>query len=389
MKKDMNKLGFATRAIHAGQQPDPTTGAIMTPVYLTSTYVQESPGVHKGWEYSRTHNPTRKAYEDCLANLEGGKYGFAFASGCAATTTILQFLQQGDHVIAGDDMYGGTFRLFNRVLKNNGLEFSYIDLTNPENFAKALKPNTKMVWLETPTNPTLKLVDIKKIAKAAAEKGVITVVDNTFMSPYFQRPLSLGADVVVHSATKYIGGHSDVVGGIAVTNRQDLAEKLAFLSNSMGGVQGAFDSFMCLRSLKTLPLRMKAHATNAQAVAEFLESHPKVEKVIYPGLKSHPQHALAKEQMLGMGGMITFYIKGGLDAARTFLENVRVFALAESLGGVESLIEHPAIMTHASVPVENRKALGIDDSLIRLSVGIEDLEDLLADLKSAFDKVNG
>ncbi|MBS1968974.1 MAG: cystathionine gamma-synthase [Bdellovibrionales bacterium] len=383
----MSKLGFATRAIHAGQQPDPTTGAIMTPVYLTSTYVQESPGVHKGWEYSRTHNPTRRAYEDCLANLEGGKYGFAFASGCAATTTILHFLQQGDHVIAGDDMYGGTFRLFNRVLKNNGLEFSYVDLTNPENFAKALKPNTKMVWLETPTNPTLKLVDIKKIAKVAAEKGVITVVDNTFMSPYFQRPLTLGADVVVHSATKYIGGHSDVVGGIAVTNRQDLAEKLAFLSNSMGGVQGAFDSFMCLRSLKTLPLRMKAHASNAQAVAEFLETHPKVQKVIYPGLKSHPQHALAKEQMLGMGGMITFYIKGGLDEARIFLENVRVFALAESLGGVESLIEHPAIMTHASVPPENRKALGIDDTLIRLSVGIEDLEDLLADLKSAFDKV--
>lgn len=387
MKKDMNNLGFATRAIHAGQQPDPTTGAIITPVYLTSTYVQESPGVHKGWEYSRTHNPTRKAYEDCLANLEGGKFGFAFASGCAATTTILHFLQQGDHVIAGDDMYGGTFRLFNRVLKNNGLEFSYVDLTNPENFVKALKPNTKMVWLETPTNPTLKLVDIKKIAKAAAEKGVITVVDNTFMSPYFQRPLSLGADVVVHSATKYIGGHSDVVGGIAVTNRQDLAEKLAFLSNSMGGVQGAFDSFMCLRSLKTLPLRMKAHATSAQVIAEFLESHPKVEKVIYPGLKSHPQHALAKEQMLGMGGMITFYIKGGLDAARTFLESVRIFALAESLGGVESLIEHPAIMTHASVPPENRKALGIDDSLIRLSVGVEDLEDLMADLKSAFDKV--
>ncbi len=389
MKNDMNKLGFATRAIHAGQQPDPTTGAIMTPVYLTSTYVQESPGVHKGWEYSRTHNPTRRAYEDCLANLEGGKYGFAFASGCAATTTILHFLQQGDHVIAGDDMYGGTFRLFNRVLKNNGLEFSYVDLTNPENFAKTLKPNTKMVWLETPTNPTLKLVDIKKIAKVAAENGVITVVDNTFMSPYFQRPLSLGADVVVHSATKYIGGHSDVVGGIAVTNRQDLAEKLAFLSNSMGGVQGAFDSFMCLRSLKTLPLRMKAHASNAQAVAEFLEAHPKVQKVLYPGLKSHPQHTLAKEQMLGMGGMITFYIKGGLAQARTFLENVRVFALAESLGGVESLIEHPAIMTHASVPPENRKALGIDDTLIRLSVGIEDLEDLLADLKSAFDKVNG
>jgi cystathionine gamma-lyase len=388
MKNDQ-KLGFATRAIHAGQAPDPTTGAIMTPVYMTSTYVQESPGVHKGWEYSRTHNPTRKAYENCLANLEGGKFGFAFASGCAATTTIIQMLQNGDHVIAGDDMYGGTFRLFNRVLRNNGLDFSYIDLMNVENFAKAIKPNTKLVWLETPTNPTLKLVDIRKIAKIAAEKGIITVVDNTFMSPYFQQPLALGADIVVHSATKYIGGHSDVVGGIAVTNRDDLAEKLAFLSNSMGGIQGPFDSFMCLRSLKTLPLRMKAHAANALAIAKFLEAHPKVAKVIYPGLESHPQHALAKEQMSGMGGMITFYIKGGLAEARTFLENVQIFALAESLGGVESLIEHPAIMTHASVPAENRKALGIDDTLIRLSVGIEDLEDLLNDLKSAFDKVRG
>jgi cystathionine gamma-lyase len=388
MKNDQ-KLGFATRAIHAGQAPDPTTGAIMTPVYMTSTYVQESPGVHKGWEYSRTHNPTRKAYENCLANLEGGKFGFAFASGCAATTTIIQMLQNGDHVIAGDDMYGGTFRLFNRVLRNNGLDFSYIDLMNVENFAKAIKPNTKLVWLETPTNPTLKLVDIRKIAKIAAEKGIMTVVDNTFMSPYFQQPLALGADIVVHSATKYIGGHSDVVGGIAVTNRDDLAEKLAFLSNSMGGIQGPFDSFMCLRSLKTLPLRMKAHAANAMAIAKFLETHPKVAKVIYPGLESHPQHALAKEQMSGMGGMITFYIKGGLAEARTFLENVQIFALAESLGGVESLIEHPAIMTHASVPAENRKALGIDDTLIRLSVGIEDLEDLLNDLKSAFDKVRG
>jgi cystathionine gamma-lyase len=389
MKKDMKQLGFATRAIHAGQSPDPTTGAIMTPVYLTSTYVQESPGVHKGWEYSRTHNPTRKAYEDCLANLEGAQYGFAFASGCAATTTIMQLLKNGDHVIAGDDMYGGTFRLFNRVLRNNGLDFSYVDLTNAENFSKAIQPNTKLVWLETPTNPTLKLVDIKKIAKVAAEKGILTVVDNTFMSPYYQQPIKLGADIVVHSATKYIGGHSDVVGGVAATNRADLAEKLAFLSNSMGGIQGAFDSFMCLRSLKTLPLRMKAHESNAKAIAEFLEAHPKVQKVLYPGLKSHPQHALAKEQMTGMGGMITFYIKGGLEEARIFLESVQLFALAESLGGVESLIEHPAIMTHASVPLENRKALGIDDTLIRLSVGIEDLEDLLADLKAAFDKVKG
>ncbi|WP_415061715.1 cystathionine gamma-synthase [Bdellovibrio sp.] len=386
MKKVTANLGFSTRAIHAGQSPDPTTGAIMTPVYLTSTYVQESPGVHKGWEYSRTHNPTRRAYENCMASLESGKYGFAFASGCAATTTILHLLKGGDHVIAMDDMYGGTFRLFDKILKHDGIDFSFVDLTKVENFEKAIKPNTKMVWLETPTNPTLKLVDIKKISALAKAKGIIVAVDNTFMSPYFQRPLELGVDIVVHSATKYIGGHSDVVGGVAVTSRDDIAEKMAFLSNGMGAIQGPFDSFMCLRSLKTLPLRMKAHQENAMAIAKFLEAHPKVEKVIYPGLESHPQHALAKEQMHGFGGMITFYIKGGMDSARKFLENVNVFALAESLGGVESLIEHPAIMTHASVPAETRKVLGIDDSLIRLSVGVEDLNDLLADLKSAFDK---
>lgn len=387
MKQVKSELGFSTRAIHAGQAPDPSTGAIMTPVYLTSTYVQESPGVHKGWEYSRTHNPTRKAFENCLASLEGGTHGFAFASGCAATTTILHLLKQGDHVVAGDDMYGGTFRLFERVLKNNGIEFSYVDLTQPDNFTKAIKANTKLVWLETPTNPTMKLVDIRKIATEAKKKNIITAVDNTFMSSYFQRPLMLGADIVVHSVTKYIGGHSDVVGGAAVTNRADIAEKMAFLSNSMGGIMGPFDAFMCLRSLKTLPVRMRAHEANAIAIAKFLEGHPKVSKVLYPGLPSHPQHKLAQEQMLGMGGMITFFIKGGMDAARTFLETVQVFSLAESLGGVESLIEHPAIMTHASVPEENRKALGIDDSLIRLSVGIEDLEDLMLDLKAAFDRV--
>ncbi|MFN8792340.1 MAG: cystathionine gamma-synthase [Bdellovibrionales bacterium] len=385
----MKKLGFSTRAIHAGQSPDPSTGAIMTPVYLTSTYVQSSPGVHKGWEYSRTHNPTRRAFEDCLASLEEGTHGFAFASGCAASTTILHLLKQGDHVIANDDMYGGTFRLFDKVLKHNGLEFTYTNLTEVDNFARALKPTTKMVWLETPTNPTLKLVDIRKIAKLAHEKGILVVVDNTFMSPYFQKPLALGADLVVHSATKYIGGHSDVVSGAVVTNRSDLAERLAFLSNSMGGIQSPFDAFMCLRSLKTLPIRMRAHESNAKVVAEFLEKHPKIDKVLYPGLASHPQHALAREQMTGMGGMITFFIKGGLEGARKVLENVKVFALAESLGGVESLIEHPAIMTHASVPLENRKALGIDDSLIRLSVGIEDIEDLIADLKSALDQVKG
>lgn len=382
-----DSMKFATRAIHAGQHPDPTTGAIMTPVYLTSTYVQESPGVHKGWEYSRTHNPTRKAYETCLANLEGGKYGFAFASGCAAATTIMHMLKAGDHVIAMDDMYGGTFRLFDKVFKHSGIEFSFVDMTNPANVKSAIKSNTKMVWLETPTNPTLKLADIKEISAIAHQKNLLVTVDNTFMSPYFQKPLELGADMVVHSATKYIGGHSDVVGGIVATNNPDLAEKLQFFSNSLGGVQGAFDSFLALRSLKTLPVRMKAHAENAMKVAEFLSSHPKVEKLIYPGLKSHPQHELAKKQMTGFGGMITFFIKGGLPAARTFLESVKVFALAESLGGVESLIEHPAIMTHASVPPEQRKALGIDDSLIRLSVGIEDISDLIEDLSQAFNKV--
>jgi cystathionine gamma-lyase len=380
-------MKFSTRAIHAGQEPDPTTGAIMTPVYLTSTYVQESPGVHKGWEYSRTHNPTRKAYENCMANLEGGKFGFAFASGCAATTTVLHLLKQGEHVIAMDDMYGGTFRLFDKVLRHDGFEFSYTDLTIVENFTKAIKPNTRMVWLETPTNPTLKLVDIAAIAKIAKAKNILVAVDNTFMSPYFQRPLDLGADIVVHSATKYIGGHSDMVGGVAVVNDKALAERMQFLSNSMGAVQGPFDSYLALRSLKTLPVRMKAHAENAIKVAEYLEKHPAVDKVFYPGLKSHPQFELAKQQMSGFGGMITFFIKGGMNASRKFLESVQVFALAESLGGVESLIEHPAIMTHASVPADQRAKLGIDDSLIRLSVGIEDVDDLLQDLKQAFEQV--
>ncbi|HPI39165.1 MAG TPA: cystathionine gamma-synthase [Pseudobdellovibrionaceae bacterium] len=383
----MKKNGFSTRAIHAGQSPDPTTGAIMTPVYLSSTYVQSSPGVHKGWEYSRTSNPTRKAFEDCIANLENGKFGFAFASGCAATTTVLHLLKAGDHVIANDDMYGGTFRLFERVLKNNGIQFTFVNLTELKNLEPALQKNTKLIWLETPTNPTLKLVDIKKISDTAKKQNILVAVDNTFMSPFFQRPLDLGADIVVHSATKFIGGHSDLIGGVVVTSRQDLAEKIAFLSNSMGGVLGAFDSFLFLRSLKTLPLRMKAHEQNAVAIAKFLEKHPKIDRVIYPGLESHPQHSLAKEQMHGFGGMITFYIKGGINAARTLLEKVQLFSLAESLGGVESLIEHPAIMTHASVPAEIRKQLGIDDSLVRLSVGVEDLEDLIADLESALSMI--
>lgn len=388
MKADWNikEFGFETRAIHAGQKPDPTTGAIMTPIYLSSTYVQESPGVHKGYEYSRTGNPTRKAYEDCLANLESGKHGFAFTSGCAASTTALHLLKAGDHVIACDDMYGGTFRLMDKVIRHNGIEFTYVDLTDIENFRKAIKPNTKMVWIETPTNPTLKLVDIRKTAELARSKKILSIVDNTFMSPYFQRPLELGADIVLHSTTKYINGHSDIVGGALIMNDDELARQIAFLSNSMGGACSAFDAFVSMRSLKTLALRMRQHDQSGRTIADFLEKHPKVEKTVYPGLASHPQHALAKQQMSGFGGMITFYIKGGLSAARTFLESVRVFSLAESLGGVESLIEHPAIMTHASVPPDIRKTLGIDDGMIRLSVGVENIEDLLRDLTQALEK---
>jgi cystathionine gamma-lyase len=378
------EFGFETRAIHAGQEPDPTTGAIMTPVYLSSTYVQSSPGVHKGYEYSRTSNPTRKAYEDCVASLEEGRFGFAFASGCAATTTVAHLLRQGDHIILGDDLYGGTFRLFDKILRHNGIDMDFVDLTDLDALKAAIKPNTKMLWIETPTNPMLKLVDIKACSKIAKEKSIYTVVDNTFMSPYFQKPLLLGADIVVHSTTKFINGHSDVVGGVMVTDDEDIADKIQFLTNSMGGIQATFDSFLCMRSLKTLAVRMKAHAENGMAVAKFLENHPKVEKVIFPGLASHPQHELAKEQMSGFGGMISFFIKGGLDEARSFLEKVRIFALAESLGGVESLIEHPAIMTHASVPAETRKELGIHDNFIRLSVGIESLDDLIKDLEQAF-----
>jgi cystathionine gamma-lyase len=385
MKKEweIGQFGFETRAIHAGQSPDPTTGAIMTPLYLSSTYVQSSPGVHRGYEYSRTGNPTRKAYEDCLANLESGRFGFAFASGCAASTTALHMLKAGDHVIASDDMYGGTFRLMDKVIRHNGIEFSFVDLTQTETFTAALRSNTKMVWIETPTNPTLKLVDIRKITAMARAKGVVSVVDNTFMSPYFQRPLELGADIVLHSTTKYVGGHSDIVGGALITSDAEIASRLAFLSNSMGGVGGSFDAYVAMRSLKTLALRMRQHESNAIQIANFLAAHPKVEKTVYPGLASHPQHALACEQMTGFGGMITFYIRGGLSSARAVLENVQIFALAESLGGVESLIEHPAIMTHASVPVEMRRSLGIDDGMIRLSVGVENVEDLLRDIDQA------
>lgn len=387
MSWSKSEFGFETRAIHAGQAPDPTTGAIMTPVYLTSTFVQESPGRHKGYEYSRTSNPTRKAYEDCLANLEGGRYGFAFASGCAATTIVAHLLKAGDHILTCDDMYGGTFRLFDKVIKNNGIEISYADLTQASRCESAIKPNTRLIWLESPTNPMLKLVDIEAVSNIARKRNIWVAVDNTFMSPYFQKPLALGADLVVHSTTKFINGHSDVVGGAVVTDNQELGERIAFLSNSMGAIASPFDSFLCLRSLKTLAVRMRAHEENAGAVAGFLEKHPKVKKVIYPGLKSHPQHELAGRQMSGFGGMITFYLEGGEPAARRFLESVRIFSLAESLGGVESLIEHPGIMTHASVPPETRKKLGIDDSLIRLSVGVETQNDLIQDLTHAFAQI--
>lgn len=377
--------GFGTKAIHAGQSPDPSTGAVMVPIYATSTYVQESPGVHQGYEYSRSHNPTRFAYERCVAALEGGRNGYAFASGLAATSTILELLDSGSHVVAMDDVYGGTYRLFERVRRRSaGLDFSWVDLSNLEAFEAAIRPNTRMVWIETPTNPTLKLVDIAAVAERAKKRGLIVVVDNTFCSPALQRPIELGADIVMHSATKYINGHSDIVGGLAIVGeRADLAEQMTFLQNAVGGVQGPFDSFLALRGLKTLHLRMKAHCENAQAIAEFLEHHPAVERVAYPGLKAHPQYALAQRQMRGPGGMVSVWLKGGFDAAKRFMERTELFACAESLGGVESLVNHPAVMTHASVPLERRAALGVTDNLVRLSVGVEDLADLRAELERA------
>ncbi|MBC7386494.1 MAG: cystathionine gamma-synthase [Cryobacterium sp.] len=375
--------GFGTRAIHAGQPPDPRTGAVMTPIYQTSTYAQESPGKHTGYEYSRTDNPTRTAYQECLAALEGGKHALAFASGLASTACIIQTLKAGDHVLCCDDVYGGTYRLFERVFKPMGIDFTFVDMTNPEKLESAFTSKTKLVWIETPTNPTLKLVDITAVSTAAKKHGALSVVDNTFMSSYFQQPLALGADVVMHSVTKYMNGHSDVVGGALITSNSELYDQLKFLQNAIGAVPAPMDCFLVMRGLKTLHVRMERHAQNAQKVAEYLEKHPKVERVIYPGLKSHPQHELAKKQMSGFGGMITFFTKGGLPEARGFLERVKLFTLAESLGGVESLIEHPAIMTHASIPPENRKALGIHDNLVRVSVGIEDLADLIADLDQA------
>ncbi|MFL5271014.1 MAG: cystathionine gamma-synthase [Anaeromyxobacteraceae bacterium] len=384
---DDRKLHFETLAIHAGQRPDPTTGAIMTPVYLTSTYVQDGPGEHKGYEYSRTRNPTREALEGCLAALEGAKHGLAFASGLAATDAILHLLDAGDHVLASDDVYGGTFRIFDKVFRRLGLEFSYVDMSDPSNVERGFRKNTKLVWIETPTNPMLKLVDLEAVAKLAKARGARTVVDNTFASPFFQRPIEHGIDLVAHSTTKYLNGHSDVVGGAVMTSDDAVHERIRFLQNAVGGVPGPLDSFLVLRGLKTLHVRMQRHAENALAIAKFLERHPKVEKVTYPGLAAHPQHALALRQMRGFGGMLTFVVTGGLEAARAFLKAVRIFACAESLGGVESLIEHPAIMTHASVPRETREALGIADGFIRVSCGIENVTDLIADLERGFAAV--
>jgi cystathionine gamma-lyase len=385
MKRESKPLSLGTRAIHAGQHPDPSTGAIMTPIYATSTYVQKSPGVHKGYEYSRTQNPTRIAYEKCVADLEGGTAGFAFASGMAATATILDLLDSGSHVVAMDDLYGGSYRLFERVRRRSaGLDFTFVDLADLDAVKAAVKPNTRMIWAETPTNPMLKLVDLDRLGAFAKKRGLILVVDNTFCSPILQRPLEYGASLVVHSATKYLNGHSDMVGGVAIAgDDRELTEKMAFLQNSVGAVAGPFDAFLALRGLKTLHLRMRAHCANALDLAQWLAKHPAVERVIYPGLKSHPQHALAKRQMDGPGGIISIEVKGGLRKARRVLERCELFALAESLGGVESLIEHPAIMTHASVPAANRKRLGISDSLIRLSVGVEDVADLREELARA------
>ncbi len=379
------KQGFSTRAIHAGQTPDPTTGAVIPPIYATSTYVQESPGVHKGFDYGRSHNQTRYAYEECVAALESGSAAFTFSSGLAGIATILELLDHGSHVVAADDIYGGTFRLFDKVRKSSSnLQVSYVDMTNIDNITAAIRPNTKMIWVETPTNPMLKVLDLEKIAAVAKKHKLISACDNTFASPYIHQPLSFGFDIVAHSATKYLNGHSDVIGGaVIVGDRGDLAERMKFLQNAIGSIPSPFDCFLVNRGLKTLALRMERHCANAAKIADFLTGHQQIEKVIYPGLESHPQHEVARKQMKAFGGMISMVIKGGLPAARSFLERVQIFSLAESLGGVESLIEHPAIMTHASIPAETRQALGIVDGFIRLSVGVEDAEDLIDDIRQA------
>jgi len=381
-----NRPGFSTRCVHAGQAPDPTTGAVMMPIYATSTYVQQSPGVHKGYEYARSQNPTRMAFERCVADLEGGTAGFAFASGLAAISTILECLDQGSHIVATDDIYGGTRRLFTRVRNRTaGLQTSFVDLTDLAAIEKAIRPETKMIWVETPTNPLLKLADLTRIAEIARRHKLIAVADNTFASPYLQRPIEHGFDIAVHSTTKYLNGHSDMVGGLAVVgDNAELRETLGFLQNAIGGIQGPFDSFLALRGVKTLSLRMERQSASALKIAEWLQAHPKVNRVIYPGLKSHPQYALATSQMRAFGGMISAELKTDLDGAKAFLERTELFALAESLGAIESLIEHPGIMTHGSVPPEVRAELGITDGLIRLSVGIEDVDDLIADLEGGF-----
>jgi len=385
MSESKPRHGFATRAIHAGQSPDPNTGAVMTPISLSTTYVQDSPGVHKGYDYSRTVNPTRQALEACMADLENGAAGFAFASGMAATGTVLELIDSGSHVIAMDDLYGGSYRLFENVRKHSaGLEFSFVDFTDPGALEAALRPNTRMIWMESPSNPLLKVVDLAAVARFARQRGILSVCDSTFGSPYVQKPLDLGIDIVVHSSTKYLNGHSDVVGGIAVVaDRPELIERMGFLQNSIGSVPSPFDAFLVLRSLKTLPLRMQRHCDNAMQVAVHLDKHPKVAKVYYPGLESHPQHEVAARQMNGFGGMVTFLVDGDLADAERFLSRCDIMKLAESLGGVETLIEHPALMTHASIPAEIRARLGIDDTLIRLSVGIEDLDDLIHELDRA------
>lgn len=381
----MNFKHFATRAIHAGQKPDPTTGAVMTPIYATSTYRQSAPGEHQGFEYSRTHNPTRFAYEDCVANLENGRKGLAFASGMAAINTVIDLLNAGDHVIATEDLYGGTFRLFDKVkTRTSQLSFSFVDMNDISLIEKAIQPNTRMIWLETPSNPMLKIANLKCIAELARKHALISVADNTFATPWIQRPLDCGFDIVLHSATKYLNGHSDIISGIVVVGESsELADKLAFLQNASGAIASPFDSFMVLRGIKTLPLRMQKHCENAMELANWLEKHPKVQHVIYPGLPSHPQHALAREQMHAFGGMISLTIHADLEATKRVLSRCEVFTLAESLGGVESLIEHPAIMTHASIPKETRQTLGIHDGFIRISVGVEDIEDLKSDLQQA------
>jgi cystathionine gamma-lyase len=385
MKDQKYRIG--TRAIHAGQEPEPITGAVMVPVFQTSTYAQKSPGVHTGFEYARTHNPTRQALEDCIASLEHAAHGVAFASGLATTNTILQTLKAGDHVICSDDVYGGTFRLFDKVLRRFGLNFTFIDLTDLAAVERAFQASTKLLWIETPTNPMLKILDIQSLSALAHAKGAKVVVDSTFMSPVFQNPLRLGADIVMHSSTKYLNGHSDVIGGIALTNDPEIAKDLRFLQNASGAVPGPWDCFLILRGLKTLHVRMAAHQENAVAIAKHLEKHPKVEAVIYPGLTSHPQHELAKKQMAGFGGMMSVRIRGGASEANQFLKKLKLFTLAESLGGVESLVEIPSIMTHASIPPETRKALGITDNLIRFSVGIEDPNDLIEDIENGLAEI--